>query len=128
MTSSTCMKSSMPWPVDHRVIILNRGSTFGFQWREFSPPLSSAHSLLRFYHSQWEIGDAAIPGEFSPQPPTTIGPLANNRAVSSDVTLWRCTFWSGKKKKKICISFFLFYCEGLVSLYSSIMTLSPWPA
>ena len=32
----------------------------------------------------------------SPQPPATIGPLANERAVSSDVTLWRCTFWSVK--------------------------------
>ena len=30
----------------HRVIILNRGSMFAFQWREFSPPLSSAHRLL----------------------------------------------------------------------------------
>ena len=31
---------------EHRVIILNRGSMFAFQWREFSPPLSSAHRLL----------------------------------------------------------------------------------
>ena len=28
----------------HRVIILNRGSMFAFQWREFSPPSSSAHN------------------------------------------------------------------------------------
>ena len=52
----------------HRVIILNRGSMFAFQSREFSPPLSSAHRLLQCYHSQWEIGDAAIPV----QPPATI--------------------------------------------------------
>ena len=76
----------------HRVIILNRGSMFGFQWREFSPSLRSAHRVFQCYHSQWEIGDAAIP----PQPPATIGPLANERAVLSDVMLWRCTFWSGK--------------------------------
>ena len=30
----------------HRVIILNRGIIFAFQWREFSPLLSSAHRLL----------------------------------------------------------------------------------
>ena len=60
--------------------------------KRISPPLSSAHRLLQCYHSQWERGDAAI----SPQPPATIRQLANERAVSSDVTLWRCTFWSGK--------------------------------
>ena len=32
-----------------RVIILNRGSMLAFQWREFSPPLSSAHRLLQCY-------------------------------------------------------------------------------
>ena len=79
----------------HRVIILNRGSMFAFQWREFFPPLSSAHRLLQCYHSQWEIGDAAIPGEI-PLSPSPLGSLTNERAVSSDVTLWRCTFWSGK--------------------------------
>ena len=95
---------------NHRVIILNRGSMFAFQWREFSPSLSSAHRLLQYYHSQWEIGDAAIPGEFPLSLPP-LGPLANERSVSSDVTLWRCTFWSGK----FCISFLLFYCEGMLS-------------
>ena len=81
---------------DHRVIILNRGSMFAFQWKEFSNPLSSAHRLLQCYHSQWEIGDAAIPGEFPLSPLATIGPLANERAVLSEVMLWRCTLWSGK--------------------------------
>ena len=71
----------------HRVIILNRRSMFAFQWREFPPPLSSAHRLLQCYHSQWEIGDAAIPGEF-PLIPKPLGSLANERAVSNDVTLW----------------------------------------
>ena len=80
---------------NHRVLILNRGSMFAFQWREFSPPLSSAHRLLQCYHSQWEIRDAAIPGEFPISPPP-LGSLANERAIPCDVTLWRCTFWSGK--------------------------------
>ena len=52
---------------------------------DFSPPLSSAHKLLQCYHSQWEIGDAAIPGWIPPQPPVTIRPLGNERAVLSDV-------------------------------------------
>ena len=72
--------------VGHRVIILNRGSMFAFQWREFSPPLSSAHRLLQCYRNQWEIGDAAIPSRSPPPPPpATIGPLANERAVSCDI-------------------------------------------
>ena len=36
----------VPQLADHRVIILNRGSMFAFQRREFPPPLSSAHRLL----------------------------------------------------------------------------------
>ena len=55
-------QSRSPKPYETRVIILNRGSMFAFQWREFSPPLSSALRLLQCYHSQWEMGDAAIPG------------------------------------------------------------------
>ena len=84
---------------------------FAFQGREFSLPLSSAHRLLQCYHSQWEIGDAGIPGEFPPQPPAT-------RAISQ---------WGRRIKwchavtlhilvGKICISIFLFYCEGMLSL------------
>ena len=86
---------------------------FVFHWKEFSPPLSSAHRLLQCYHSQWEIGDAAIHLRIPPQPPATIGPLANERAVSSDVTLWRTLHIL---VGKICISLFLFYCEGMLSL------------
>ena len=59
----------------HRVIILNRGTMFAFQWREFSPPLSSAHRLLQCYHRQKRD---------------------NERTVSSDVTLWRYPIWSRK--------------------------------
>ena len=78
-----------------RVIILNRGSTFAFNWREFSPPLSSAHRLLPCFKRQTEIGDDAIPREFPLSLPP-LGSLANERAVPCAVTLWRCTFWSGK--------------------------------
>ena len=84
---------------------------FAFQWRELSPPLSSAHRLLQCYHSQWEIGDAAIPGEFPPQPPAT-------RAISQWASSleWRHAVTLYVLVGKICISFFLFYCEGMLSL------------
>ena len=48
----------------------------------------------------------------SQSPPPQLVPLANERAVSSDVTLWRCTFWSGK----FASVFYLFYCEDMLSL------------
>ena len=91
----------------HRVIILNRGSMFAFQWREFSPALSSAHRVLHCYHSQWEIGDAAI----LPQLPATraISQWASNLEWRHAVTLHILV-------GKICIIFFLFYCEGMISL------------
>ena len=92
-----------------------------FQWREFSPPLSFAHRLLQCYHSQWEIGDAAINGEYPLSPPPQLGSLANERAVSSDVTLWRCTFWSGKFAS-VSSNFIVKPC----SLSSSIMIPGLW--
>ena len=79
----------------HRVIILNRGSVFAFQWREFSPLLCSSHRLLQCYHRQKRDRKRCNSRVILPQPPP-LGPLANERAVSSDVTLWRCTFWLGK--------------------------------
>ena len=84
---------------------------FAFQWREFSPPLSSAHRLLQCYHSQWEIGDAAIPGEFplSPRHYWAISQWASSLEWRHAVTLHLLV-------GKICISFFLFYCEGMLSL------------
>ena len=99
----------------HRVIILNRGNMFAFQWREFSPPLSSAHRLLQCYHSQWEIGDAAIPGE-SPSAPR------HYRAISQWASSldWRHAVMLHILFGKICTSFFLFYCEGMLSLDSVV--------
>ena len=95
----------------HRVIILNRGSMFACQWREFSLLLSSAHRLLQWYHSQWEIGDAAIPGEF-------LLSLCHYRAISqwASILEWRHAVTLHILVGEICISFFLFYCEGLLSL------------
>ena len=89
---------------------------FACQWREFSPPLSSAHRLLQCYHNQWEIGDAAIPGEFPPQPP-------DFRAISQWARSleWRHAVTLHILVGKICISFFLFYCEGM--LLPCMMTL-----
>ena len=42
-----------------------------------------------------------------------MGPLANERAVSIDVMLWSTLHIL---VGKICIIFFLFYCEGMLSL------------
>ena len=77
----------------HRVIILNRGSMFAFQWREFSSS-STTIANERYETLQFPGNSPSAP----PPPPATIiiGSLANECAVSSDVTLWRCTFWSGK--------------------------------
>ena len=103
----------------HRVIILNRGSMFAFQWREFSPPLSSAHRLPQSYHSQWEIEDAAIQGN-SPSAP------CHYRAISQWATglEWRHAVTLYILVGKICISFFLFYCEGMLSI---VVLDYPWP-
>ena len=82
----------------HRVIILNRGSMFVFHWREFSPPLCSAHRLLQCYYSQkrdrTRCNSRLIPP--SATHPTATHPLANESVVPYDVTLWRCTLRSGK--------------------------------
>ena len=95
----------------HRVIILNRGSMFACQWREFSPPLSSAHRLLQCYHSQWEIGDAAIL-ENSPSAPR------HYRAISQWARSleWRHAVTLHILVGKVYISFFLFFYEGMLSL------------
>ena len=139
--------------VVHRVIILIRGSMFFFQWREFSPPLSSAHRLLQCYHSQWEIGDAAIPGEFPLSSPP-LGPLANERAVSCNVThsgrenlhqflpilLWRhalsssimtlwCGFWEGVYNDQSALAFVLMceeFCVKVKSWSKGIMNIWYW--
>ena len=55
----------------HRVIILNRGSMFAFQWREFSPPLSFAHRLLQCYHRQKRDRRRCNSRWIPPQPPAT---------------------------------------------------------
>ena len=84
---------------------------FAFQWREFSPSLSSAHRLLQCYHSQWELGDAAIPGEFPSAP-------RHYRAISQWASSfeWRHAVTLHILVGKICIIFLLFYCEGMLSL------------
>ena len=55
----------------HRVIILNRGSMFAFQWREFSPPSSSAHRFLQCYHRQKRDRRRCNSRGIPPQPPAT---------------------------------------------------------
>ena len=101
---SVIIRGSMPrkrtgrkW-YKHRVIILNRGSLFAFQWREFSTTVELHPETPPI--DKRVIGNAAIPGErrihTTPSPPPQLGLLANDPAVSSDVTLWRCTLRSGR--------------------------------
>ena len=95
----------------HRVIILNSGSIFAFQWREFSPPLSSAHWLLQCYHRQKRDRRRCNSRGIPPQPPAT-------RAISQWARSleWRHAVTLPNLVENICSSFFLFYCEGMLSL------------
>ena len=96
---------------DHRVIILNRGSMFAFQWREFSPPLSSAHWLLQCYNRQKRDRRRYNSQGIPPQPHTTMA--ISQWAPSLE---WRHTVTLHILVEKICIRFFLFYCEGMLPL------------
>ena len=106
--------------LNHRVIILNRGSMFTFHWREFSLWLSSAHSSSSAttppeLHRQ-KIDRRRCNSRWIPPQPPPLGALTKGGAVSSDVTLWRHAVTLHILVGKICISFFLFYCEGRLSL------------
>ena len=95
----------------HRVIILNRGTMFAFQWREFSPSLSSAHRLLQCYHRQKRDRRRCNSLGIPPHPHIT-------RAISQWARSleWRHAVTLPNLVGKICTSFFLFYCEGMLSL------------
>ena len=95
----------------HRVIILNRGSIFAFQWREFSPPLSSAHRLLQCYHIQKRDRRRCNYRGIPPQPPAT---RVISKWASSPV--WRHVVTLHTAVGKNCITFFPFSCEAC-SLY-----------
>ena len=76
--------------------MISRGSMFAFQWRDFSSPLNSAHRLLhRQERDRRRCNSRGTQNTYFSLTPQ-LGPLANERALSSNVTLWRCTFWSGK--------------------------------
>ena len=100
------------WPRSqvHRVIIIKRGSMFAFQWREFSPPLSSAHRQKRDRRRCNSRGTQNTYFSLSPPPPT--------RAISQWASSleWRHAVTLHILVGKICIIFFLFYCEGILSL------------
>ena len=108
---SAFLGETVPVSRGHRVIILNRGSMFAFQWREFSPPLSSAHRLLQCYHKQKRDRRRCNSQGIPPQPLFT-------RAISQWARSleWRHAVTLHILVGKICISFFLFYCEGMLSL------------
>ena len=95
---------------NHRVIILNRGSMVAFQWREFSPPLSSAHRLLPKMKER-EVCILRSPGNAEyillPQPPPSA------RAISLE---WYLAVTLHILVGKNCITFFPFSCEAC-SLY-----------
>ena len=96
----------------HRVIIPNRGSMFALKWREFSPAvLSSAHKLLQCYHRQKRDRRRCNSRGIPPQPSATR--VISQRALSY---VWRNAVTLHILVGKICISFFLFYCEGMLSL------------
>ena len=87
---------------------------FAFQWREFSPPLSSAHRLLQCYHKQKRDRRRCSSWGIPPQPPATR--VFSQWASSLE---WRHAVTLHILVGKICISFFLFYCEGMLSLVVS---------
>ena len=84
---------------------------FAFQWREFSPPFSSAHRLLQCYHLQKRDRRRCNSRRTPPQPPAS-------RVISQWASSleWRHAVTLHILVGKICISFFLFYCEGVLSL------------
>ena len=84
--SLTCVRKAC----NHRVIILNRGSMFAFQWREFSPPLSSAHRRKTDRRRCNSQGTQNTYFSLS-HPPTT---RANSQWARS--LEWRCTLQSGR--------------------------------
>ena len=92
---------------EHRVIILNRGSMFAFQWREFSPLLSSAHRLLQCYHRQQRDRRRCNSRGIPLQPPTTM--VISQWARSLE---WRQAVMLHILVEKICITFFPFSCEA----------------
>ena len=95
----------------YRVIILNRGSMFAFDWREFSSPLSSAHRFLQCYHRQKRDRRRCNSRRIPPQPPASM--VISQWARSLE---WRHVVTLHNLVGKICITFFLFYCEGMLSL------------
>ena len=97
----------------HRVIILNRGSMFSFQWREFSPPLSSAHRLFLPIDKR-KIVDAAIPGERRIHASPSAPPPPQTRAISqwAGSLEWRHALTLHTAVGKNCITFFPFSCEA----------------
>ena len=84
---------------------------FAFQWREFSPPLSSAHRLLQCYHRQKRDRRRCNSRVIPPQP------LASRVITQWASSLeWRHAVTLHILVGKICITFFLFYWEGMLPL------------
>ena len=90
---------------------LNRDSMFAFQWREFSLLLSSTHRLLQCYHSQKRDRRRCNSWGILPQPHAF-------RVISQWACIleWRHAVTMHILVGKICISLFIFYCKGMLSL------------
>ena len=85
---------------------------FAFQWKEFSSPLSSAHRLLQCYHRPKRYRRRCNSRGIPNQPPAT-------RAISqwARILEWRhAVSVAHSGRNFFFISFFLFYCEGMLSL------------
>ena len=103
----------------HRVIILNGGRMFAFEWREFSLLLSFAHRLLPCYHRQKRYRRRCNSRAIPPQPLATrvIGQWAHS--LDSRVTSRCDVAQSGQEN----LHQFLPILLWRHALSSSIMTL-----
>ena len=111
--------------LDHRVIILNRGSMFAFQWREFSPPLSSAHRLLTWQkRDRRRCNSRETQNTYFFLTPPLLTRATTQWARSLE---WRQAVTLQILVGKICINFFLFYCEGMLSLVVLWLCELRWP-
>ena len=87
---------------------------FAFQWREFSPPLSSTHRLD--CSSAWYLRQKRDRRRCNSKGNSTSALVTKVISQWESSLEWRHAVTLHILVGKICISFFLFYCEGMLSL------------